>query len=77
MFFIKAEELSVPKGTVKLADTRVVATHFRGDAKYGRTTTLVNRHTDETLGVYMGVCTRKDAYAAWLKELEKTDDAGT
>ena len=76
-FFIKGEELSVPDGTVKLSDTKTVATYFKGDPKFGPTTTLANRYTGETLGVYMGACSRKEAYAAWLKEQEKRDDAGT
>lgn len=49
-----------------IKDTAIVRTYFRGRRKFGRTTTLVNRHTGEKLIEVMGVATRKDCWSAHL-----------
>lgn len=45
------------------SQVKTVATYFRGNAKYGRTTTLVSKTTGEKLGEWMGCLTKKDCLA--------------
>ena len=48
-----------------ISDTKAAVSYFRGDRKFGRTTTLVETATGRTLFVGMGVCTRAELWAAY------------
>jgi len=52
-------------------DTKALATHFRNDPKFGRTTTLVVKATGEVLSILMGVSTRAQMWSQykWEKHL--------
>lgn len=52
--------------------TKVVPTYFKGDPKFGRTTTLVHAVTGAVLFVGMGVCTRKQLIEGWRNQLAAT-----
>lgn len=54
--------------TITIKDVQTVKTYFRGNAKYGRTTTLINKATGETLGSWMGCASKKDAFRAYQEQ---------
>ena len=56
---------------IEVSETKTLATHFKGDARYGRTTTLIHKASGMMLGVYMGNNTRAECYAAYLRELAR------
>lgn len=56
---------------VAIQNTKAVASHFRGDRRFGRTTTLVLKTTGEKLGEFMGAASRSDCYAAYLKTMHR------
>jgi hypothetical protein len=57
-----------------MKDLRAVAANFRGNARFGRTTKLVNIRTGETLIECMGVCTKSDLHIAFLREMTKLEN---
>jgi len=56
---------------VAINNTKIEKTYFRGNARFGRTTTLVNKITGEKLGEFMGVCTRQDCYRTYANQVSK------
>lgn len=59
---------------MKVQDTKAVVSYFRGEPKFGRTTTLVEKTTGRTLFVGMGICTRAELWDA-MRDREKWAEA--
>ena len=57
-------------GTITERSTTAEATHFRGNPKFGRTTTL-KAANGAVLIVVMGAVSRRDAFRAWQNEQAK------
>ena len=58
----------------RLKDLKAVASHFRGNKKFGRTTKLVNVRTGETFIECMGACTKGELHIAFLKNGVKVEN---
>jgi hypothetical protein len=54
---------------MKIQDTKTVATHFRNNPKFGRTTTLVEKGTGKVLAVGMGAATREQMWKMYQQQI--------